>query len=164
MTKQVTLSFSLSPTSPLEPFPSSIPFHPLPPHGHASLSHLCLHASSSSRCIPELLNDAGISRGWQRLSSFKPFKLEPFGRRILRKEKKKKEKNKKTTEQIFLLSANRDRYDVTIDRFEIKYRIRYFFARGKEAKGRTKERESIEIINNNRRMKGRGRLEKSLEV
>lgn len=163
----MTLSFSLSlsPTSPLEPFPSSIPFHPLPPHGHASLSHLCLHASSSSRCIPELLNDAGISRGWQRLSSFKPFKLEPFGRRILRKEKKK---IKKRSSKFFSfpqteIVTQRDS-DVTIDRFEIKYRIRYFFARGKEAKGRTKERESIEIIHNNRRMKGRGRLEKSLEV
>lgn len=81
MTKQVTRdSLSLS-LSPLEPFPSpSIPFLPAAT-SHASLSHLCLHASSSSRCIPELLNDAGISRGWQRLSSFKPFNPEPFGRR-----------------------------------------------------------------------------------
>lgn len=72
LTKQVTSDsiFPLLP-SPSNPFLSLLP---LPrATSYASLLHLCLHAWSSSRCIPELLNDAGISHGWQRLSSFKPF-------------------------------------------------------------------------------------------
>lgn len=38
------------------------PLHPFPSlwlQANVSLSHLCLHASSSSRCVPELLNDTG---------------------------------------------------------------------------------------------------------
>lgn len=72
LTKEVTRDsiFSLIPC-PLNPL---LPLLPLSLTTiHASLSHLCLHASSSQRCTPELLNDTGISRGWQRLLSFKPF-------------------------------------------------------------------------------------------